>query len=242
MGRLGKQLQREFVKSPGKSAVLGLITLVAIWYWAPLIRDWLPGGTAEASGSPLIIPQTNGATAPRTGTEPTEGQPSKYSWRTLVQWLNKDPLTRPAVLSENDRDPFQRQTKSTAEELLNALLDEQDRQTDPSGASSAGTLGGAPIELATLRLVLGGTIVGKRGRSATINGNTYREGELIPLRLDGGTNKDGGRSEEVIAIVLKEVHPRFVVIEWQGQQRRLELERAGLAAGDRIARTSQASQ
>jgi hypothetical protein len=246
MRKLGKRLKREVFKSPAKTCVLGLVTLVAIWYWAPLVTSWLSGGSTEAAEDLVVDPAApeDLVVTPAASRPPAmppvsnegEKRPTSCNWQTLVAWRGQDSATEPATLPDGLRDPFQRKKTPNAEALISQALDDDEKELEASNSLPA-AIAGAPIDLAQLQLVLGGTIVGKRVRSATINGNIYREGGAIPVTVDGGGQNTGEESGETIGLTLREVHPRHVVIEWQGQQRRLEIERAKLASGDRIARS-----
>jgi len=253
MQGLGKRLQREVAKSPVKSSVLGLVILVAIWYWAPLIGSWLPGGATEASENLVVSPEAskdlvvNPAPSGSPATSPVSTKEGKrstsFKWQTVVGWLAQDFVATPAMLPDGQRDPFKREKSISAEALINQFLGGTEEELDDTESQRAAIVS-TYIDLSQLPLVLGGTIVGKRIRSATINGNAYREGGKIPVIVDNGGKitisesgqETGEKSEQRIELDLEEVHPRYVVIKWQEKQRRLEMERTRLAPGDRIVR------
>lgn len=257
MQGLGNRLKRDVAKSPAKIAVLGLVILVAIWYWAPLIGSWLPGGgTTEASDNlevkptaseDLVVkPVASGSPAISPVSNKGGKRPASIKWQTVVGWLAKDFAAIPARLRDGQRDPFKREKAVSTEELINQLLGDAEKEPEAEERQSPEIVG-PNVELSKLQLVLEGTIVGPRARSATINGNAYREGDKIPVIIDAeGTTTigDGGKgtsetSAQRTVLEVEQVHPRYVVIKWQEQQRRLEMERTRLASGDRIVRSDE---
>ena len=84
--------------------------------------------------------------------------------------------------------------------------------------------------------MLGGTIVGTRFRSATINGSSYQQGDVV--RIPVGTDSDAtdAATGKAIELELVEVHPSHVVLKRGGKEYPLQLELGGLAVGDRIVR------
>jgi len=249
MQGLGKKLKREVAKSPAKSSVLGLVMIVAIWYWAPLIGSWLPGGSTEASETlvvapsapqnPVVPPALSGSLATSAASQQGEKRSASFKWQTVVAWLAQDFAARPARLLDGQRDPFQREKADDPEALIQQILDDSEEELEASESQLA-AVDSEPVGLAELQLVLGGTIVGKRS-SAIINGNAYQEGDAIPITVDGG-QKTGEESGQTMILTLKEVQPRHVVIVWQGDQRCLEIERAKLASGDQIARSGETDE
>src|SRR5271163_3077521 len=65
MASFGNKLRREFLRNPKKGAALGGLCLVALWFWAPLVKDWI----APAAKQPLppakpAIATTGGGASP----------------------------------------------------------------------------------------------------------------------------------------------------------------------------------
>jgi len=208
--RLIKQLGKEARRSPKKAAALGVLTLVALWFWAPLVWGWLrpeqppevavaaqagmtaPVSASEQGASGVATPPAASADASPTKTPPGQPKPAdRPDWRQVVEWMEIDPFSQPAELPQDLRDPFARKTEP---EPLVAVETEGGPEPEEE----------APVVMdpASLGLVLSSTIVGPQRRAARINGKTYRAGEKLIV------NKDGRQYE----FVLAEIHPRYVVL------------------------------
>ncbi len=240
MGNLGKRLRRELKKSPGKAALLGLVCLIAVWYWAPLVKTWFTG-TPESPQNIIVVKpaQTGGnglsliATAEK---EVSKAVSAVSSWQTLAKWLDEDPRAMPATLPEDDRDPFGRAGTSTTEEIIE-LIQEEAEEEEPTKLV---VLPEPPVReefrFSDLGLTLGGTIVGTRHRSATINGETYQEGAVVKIEIEPSAQGNDEADGQAIELTLTQIHPYYVVLTRQGKEHRLQIERSRLALGDRIQR------
>jgi len=220
--RLIQQLGKEARRSPKKAAVLGLLTLVALWFWAPLIWSWV---APDQSGEETAVVQAGVTSAPSLApahtslpaassqpavsassaeTAPARARgkgasPSRPDWRQLVEWMGIATCTQPAELPEGLRDPF-----ALSVEPEPAVAVETESGPEPEEAQPA-------VDPASLGLVLSSTIVGPRLRAARIAGKTYHRGETLVVTKDGRQYQ----------FVLAEIHPRVVVLE--GEAGRFEL-------------------
>jgi hypothetical protein len=188
--RLLRRFRRELAANPKKAAVLGIVTLVAIYFWAPLIWKWLPGQSKPpAVAADGIAPQPSATLAVQTVGKPQSaaGTPQvRIDWQQLVQWRSKDPNTVPVVPSDGQRDPFgqhkpQQQPAAEAEQLKAAP------QVTPQ----------------ELGLTLTGTLIGPGCKVARINGRNFQEGQTIRA-VKGAQTFD---------FTLVEVHARRVVLQ-----------------------------
>jgi hypothetical protein len=209
--KLAKQLRREIQASPKKAAVLGLLAVVGIYFWAPLVVGWCggdktgnlvavpaAGAIASPTGTAVATSQPTASSNPvvvGSGTKPSE--PPQHAWRKVVEWMEEDPRTKPAPPRAIQRDPFQ----TPKAEVVEA----------PKEVPK-------PVELEivpqSLNIVLSGTIVGPSRRVARINGRTYEQGASIELAA-----KDG----KSFSFTLAEVDSRRVVLERKGKQFELKL-------------------
>ena len=65
LDKLLKQAKRDLVASPKKAAVLGLMLLVAAYFWGPLLWKWMaPSGTASAKGDQTALILTDDPVLP----------------------------------------------------------------------------------------------------------------------------------------------------------------------------------
>jgi hypothetical protein len=196
--RLTRQLRREVVKNPQKAAVLGLLAVVALWFWAPLVWGWIAGddpaaGTTAAQPAANAPPAQPAGTPAQSNTTAKEPKTPRHPWRQLVKWMDNDPRTSAADPMFERPDPF-----------LSA-------ETRPAGDEP----GQVQPELTpgSLGMVLSSTIIGPRRRVARINGKSYQQGETVKLAKD----------QQQIEFTLAEVYPRRIVLKRQGEQFELRI-------------------
>jgi hypothetical protein len=182
---------------PKKAAVLGMLVLVALYFWAPLLGGWLgkrepPDDLAATSGD-AGIGRASGSRRPAPGhaesTGATEPKAPGCPWTTLDEWIRGDPRTRPTVDLPESVDPF----RASAPEA--AVVTDADEE-EPEEIVEAAVAPGA------LDLALSSTVVGAHRRLALIGGRAYEQGQTVSVR-------QGDRS---IEFELVEVFPRRVVL------------------------------
>lgn len=194
-----EQLRREATRNPKKAAILGVMLLVAGYFWAPLVAGWFgssgpaPAAPPPGAKAPVAVAMT--APAAATATVASGGRPS---WQELVEWMKHDRRMRPAEPLGEGRDPF---CGIQAEPPAETKLAEQQ-----VAESKSPTLQESGVKLTT-------TLVGTRGAFARINGKTYPQGAVIEVAVEGA--KQSYR--------LLEVHDRHVVLERDGARFELAL-------------------
>jgi hypothetical protein len=198
-----RRLKREATRNPKKLGALGLLLVVAVWFWAPMVRGW------SHKDEPVPAPQTSSTAAtgvpgvgtpnPVGGNEPGNPPATTYSWDQVVDWMEKDPLTKAAETLPARRDPFRVPQDLVAVEAARA------RQREQREASA--------ITPAELGLKLTGTIIGPQRSVALINGRTYRQGTQIACE------KGGSR----YSLRLVEVRRKGVVLECRGTRLQLAI-------------------
>ena len=162
LNRLARQLRREAKANPKKAAVLGLLGLVAVYFWGPLVWGWCvasekPGGEPAAAGKETVAADTAPAAIAYAAMESSESsnQPKieacPYRWGQLDQWMQADPMTTPVDDVTGWPDPFGGAAPvAEAEEAAVAQADT------------------APVTTETLEVDVSGTLVGPRRRVALI--------------------------------------------------------------------------
>jgi hypothetical protein len=213
LGRLAKTIRREAKANPKKAAILGLLLVVAIYFWAPLVAGWCSKGSAESpvatlpGEKPPFEPPAGATSAGLiTMAVPIDAAPKptdaarQHSWQNLVQWMEQDPRMVAAGLPLANRDPF--------------LAPHAERPMPQPKESHAH----AEPELTpqNLNFVLSGTVVGAGRHVARINGKSYEQGKPIELSA-----KDG---KQHWTFTLAEVDARRVVLERQGKRYEVKLE------------------
>jgi len=178
LGKIGKKLKREAANSPGKAAVLGLVCLVAIYFWAPLLYRWtVKSGDATTASAPdvaampssAIAATTPGAIAPGApANSPNAAESSQPStdWQTTLQQIETDPDMKPAVY-ERELEPFAGPPAEGKSQVA-------DLDVSPAPVAEKVTPG-------SLGITLVGTLVGPERRAARIGGKTLLVGQTIEV-------------------------------------------------------------
>ena len=214
LDKLVKQIRRDASANPKKAAALGLMLLVALYFWAPLVGKWLgnsgkkPVRTENAS---LILTDD-----PAEPTSQTKGKSAaKFRWERVRQLIRSDPHMTTATFDTTWIDPFAA------------------REQPPPGAAASPAAGDAATASALgpheAGLTLTSIAIGSQRRMATISGDTYRENEMVVV--GGKDNAAAGMEFRVVRI-----GPQSVDLERGGRTFTLELSKPKLGRGDRIQR------
>jgi hypothetical protein len=215
LDKLARQIRRDIAASPKKAAVLGLMVLVALYFWAPMIWGWIKpsGDSAPAVAASDVILEDEPIDPQKAATK-KEGR--TFSWEKVRRKVAADPRMTPAMFEASWFDPFRRAEGAAAAVAA--------RQRPQSAAS-------APLDPSALGLKLTSVAISPRQRSAVISGQKYREGEIVPL------GKQDDASPAAIEFRLIKVGFHEVQLEYQGQTFTLELSRPRLAPGDALNRS-----
>ncbi len=201
---LSQRLIREIKASPAKAGGLGVLLLVAGYFWLPVIMG-LFVGVQPTPAAPLTSASPLPASSPLS--ELAESQPppagsTAFDWRKLAEMMEGDPMTKPVDNSESRRDPF------AGEEILAAEQEAEATPTLPPVLTK-------PVTPEEAGLVLKTTMLGSGRRIADIGGRSYTVGDPVPA-------PDAG-SDVVFQVV--EIHHRRVVLERGDQQFELRIRR-----------------
>ena len=216
--QMGKAARKELTRNPKKTILLGVMCLVALYFWAPLLfgrgedaPDEVAASEDESLPQPVTASPLAGTTAPAAPT---------FTWQQLTTWREQDKFAKPASLPPGLRDPF---LMAGSAPMGDGVAPGEGSQMQPFAAVATPE---------ALGLQLGGTVVGRRTRAATINGKTYSQGAAVAVRQsDGEEGSDGsGQSAAPVQFTLREVHPSYVVLERDGSVYSLTLKRP--EAGD----------
>lgn len=204
LSNLGKRLKREAAANPKKAAILGIVVLVALYFWAPLTWKWLrkafssdttdvatdsaPIG-AIAGTPPAASSATEATVKPAAAiASPGVNQPS---WEQIAAWMEKDPRTKVGPLLQNVRNPF----AASPDEM-------KDEQAEEAVVAKARA---AAITPDAAGLTLTGTVIGPNRRVVFINGKSYKEGETVVV--------DKPAFGGPIAFTVIDVQPYKVVLQ-----------------------------
>jgi hypothetical protein len=201
LGKLKRQLRRELTANPKRAALLGIMILVAVYFWLPLVSGWIAADKTPVAQTPVTSqnPTVNMAQPPTSaiGQQPAgqaegEWEPT-YVWHELVKRMENDPLTLPASVLPQQRDPFGKPPAKVAEDA-----EGEDEETEVADSNYTPE---------SLGMVLSTTIVGDKWQVAQIDGKTYKQGQDINVAKDG----------REINFKVAEILPRSVMLLRKGQ-------------------------
>lgn len=152
------RIKKEVQKSPQKAAVLAGLFLVALWFWAPLVKKWLPAMKSKSTPSDVAIHSHLDA-APQASPQ-TPG--AEIDWRTWAKRMDENPRMRSADIPADSLDPFRKREVAAV-----------DNSTDQTAA---------PVAAANPQpddLFVRSVIVGRRRAIARINQANYEVGDVV---------------------------------------------------------------
>jgi hypothetical protein len=218
--KLTKQLRRDMAANPKKAAALGLMVLVALYFWGPLVwKAFSDSGSKrnnKANMTALILTDDPDESAHQSK-GPSGG---KFRWEKIRQLIRQDERMASATFDVSWIDPF---GKPAAKVEPEAVVETPLVETEASAVAAAL----AKIEPSDLGITLGGVMVGPRSRLATINGETCREGDVIAVA--DKVEKSASHEFRVLKITRQGVQ-----LESSGRIFTLELRQPKLGQGDEI--------
>jgi hypothetical protein len=217
--KLIKQLRRDMTANPKKAAALGVMILVALYFWGPLAWNWIAPSASKRSSkmntSALIL--TDDPAEPTQQHKARGG--AKFRWEKVRELVKHDSRMVSATFDPTWIDPFAKSAAAISSEAAAAA------QSDAVTSAAAA----APVEFSDLGIVLGGVFVGARSRVATINGEAHREGETIVVA-------DKSDKTVIQRVRVAQIRRQAVVLEVGGRTFTVELTAPKLAHGDEIER------
>ncbi len=170
--RITQQLVKECRRNPKKAAMLGVLSLVAMWFWAPLVMglfgaDQSTSAKPSAATAPAAAQPVASATQPALANKPAASAvASKFDWKEIAESIQGDPLMRPLALAPT-RNPF-----VSDEAVANDAPPEAEPVAEAPKAKE-------PPDPQTAGLKLTGTSVGGSRPMALINGRPYGLGRVV---------------------------------------------------------------
>ena len=176
------KLKKELLRSPKKSAALALISVVAIWFWVPLVWGWIAPSSNGATATESV--SAADSTTPTSIVQPAAAQPvataqqasSELNWKNLADLFQNHRLMQTAQLRREAAAPFGKAKPEANDEVAN-------EENAVEGAAEEGNSQVTAVipEPAELGLLLSSTIVGGDIRLAMINGETCTVGEILVI-------------------------------------------------------------
>jgi len=202
--RLQKQLAREIKAKPKHAVALALALLAAGYFWAPLL---VGTGSTKKSSKPMEQSaqaqqsQTNSpkkSAAKDATTEVAKAPDIHINWRNLDSLFRSESLLNAFSQLAPSKDPFRSESFEKHEKV--------ELQTPAEPVTKEQT----PAELG---MTLTSTVIGGRRPTALIDGRSYTTGQYIE-KTDGAIK---------LTFLLKEIHPRRVVLERNKRQFEIDL-------------------
>jgi len=217
---LGARLKAELARNKAKSSVLGVMCLVAAYFWVPLLGNWFGGDTSDELDVAAESAQPSDVQFDNEPAKAKTDQGKSLDWRTAVARLREKPLLGSIETFSLTRNPF---ADLSVPDVVEAL--EHEEETEQEETEQPVELPPEPRTFEELRLVLNGIMVGNHSRMATVNGKTYREGQEISVVTanDAGHGSAGSLLAEEKA-VIKSIHSEYVVVSYDGRLYKLGLE------------------
>lgn len=223
LDKLVSQARRDLLAHPKKAALLGLMVLVALYFWSPLVGKWLfPGGgkKADTAHNVALILEDD----PIEPTAQTKaGKAKAFRWEKVRQLIQNDRLMAPAVLEASWPDPFRTMATQQPQEIA------PEAGSSPEATAVQTALATTNTTSIAAGLKLTGVAIGPSRRIATINGDTYREGATIKI---GGQDP----KNPLLEFRVLRIEKLGVELEGAGRTFWIEFEEAKLAQGDEIER------
>ncbi len=209
MQKLIKQVKKEVKANPGRSAVLAIVTLVAIYFWAPLVMKWSGLGKSAKPSSVATAPTaTDGAASPT----PTAAAPTianSFRWESFLQRVAGDNRMTSSTLPQLQHNPF------------DAMAQPETEVESEAAAELPATIPvAAKVPFEELGLQLQSTLVSSKGGVAMIDGKlvSFDSAQAAPQWI---TIPHAGRD---IDLRLIDVRHREVELEYDGESHVLVIE------------------
>lgn len=205
-----RRLRKEAKTNPKKAAVLGLLVLVALYFWSPLMWGMVAGKGPKApktDAADLTGFDPLGLSATLPSAEQLKREPApQHTWEELSEWMDRDPTMAAATGLDRRPDPF---FPPREEQEVN----EPEEEAGPRPVVEKVTPQSLGIELSA-------TIIGPRRRVAVIGGRAYVAGGEEPIVAE----KEGRKYR----FRLAEVRSQSAVLEREGERFELTIpEREG---------------
>ncbi|WP_425613867.1 hypothetical protein NA78x_003711 [Anatilimnocola sp. NA78] len=221
LDKLLKRLKRDLAASPQKAGALGLMILVALYFWAPLVMKATKGkakpGAVAVSQVILADDPVLAKAAPHAATDSTR-------WDRVRLALANDQLLTPAAHHVSWTNPFSRlreQAKpdesETAAESAAMAATQQPKTITPEPALNKEQLAGVMVS---------SILIGKREAAAVISGTVYRVGDKLIL---GAEN-----AKSAIELLIVSIDELGVDLKHQDKSYRIERSRPKLSPGDHV--------
>lgn len=214
LDKLTKQIRRDLTANPKKAGALGLMILVALYFWAPMVWGWaVSAKSAKRNFAGDLILEDD----PVDPVQTAEKAKFVFKWDKVRHQILGNELMVSAVRDPAWPDPF----KGSAPPPPRLATNEQPQTANPPSVEQNFT----PVDPG---LTLTSVVISPRRRAATISGEVYLENEFIKSPPD----QPAGNMELKVTKITRD----GVELESDGKTFVLKLQRPKLAHGDEITR------
>ena len=190
--------------------MLGVLLIVAIWFWAPLVSKWMGKGTDDVPPAPTTSEEANSTTSNNSVAATTSSEtttPTKTAapkWQQILKWMRNDPHMQPKSSESAAHDPF----FPSASRMVA-------HEEKPVGPPPTPEL--TPQQAG---IVVQSTAIGPRTKTALINGRPYHEQQNVTA--PNGHDR----------FLLVEIRPNGIVLDRDGNRFELKIRMIEAAAFD----------
>lgn len=219
LDKLTKQLRRDVTANPKKAALLGLMVLVALYFWGPLVWKFVAAKQSKqrsaADMASLILTDD-----PIEAVQPGKSRGvTKFRWDKVRQLIRQDSRMFSAKFDSAWIDPFGKADTDKREAMVENPPDDS--------AVAAAAAAAQSIDPKDLGIVLGAIMIGPRTRVATINGESCREGDIVMITAKGDASS-------TFEFRVHRIAKQSVQLEANGRIFALELTPPKLGNGDQF--------
>jgi hypothetical protein len=219
LDKLGKTLKRELAANPAKAGALGLLLLVGVYFWGPLIWKWVgkkgPTAAAASEAAPIAVAPPN---YEQQGKGSTSTVPPSATWQELRRWRENDRLVQPAEFRSEWKDIFQVSVPAKVIPAEGPEAPKVEVKTVVISPQKAG-------------LVLEGVAISSHSKRAIISGKVYSETDFVSASAAKDGDKTAGKGSTLSFKVVR-ITRRTVELERNGESFRLQLAAPDLAKQD----------
>ncbi|QDU28781.1 hypothetical protein ETAA8_38860 [Anatilimnocola aggregata] len=217
LDKLLKRLKRDLAASPQKAGALGLMMLVALYFWAPLVLKW---GKGKAKSNSIAVSQVILTDDPVLAKAVPHPATDSGRWEHVRQAIATDQMMVPATHHVSWSNPFSRlrEPPKTENEVgsTEPVLPHTPQVATPEPTVDKEHLAGVMIS---------SILLGKR-HAVVIRGTVYRINDQLSL---GG--EDGKPALELRIVGIDE---SGIDLTHQGKTYRIERLRPKLSPGDHV--------
>jgi hypothetical protein len=218
LDKLLKRLKRDLAASPQKAAALGLMVLVAAYFWAPLVMKWVgkPGKTTQAVVTPVNLPDS-----PVVVQSPSHPATDSARWNHVRLAMAQDQLMRPTPRQTSWTNPFNR--------LKSKRMDEAElAQAEPTTvAPSAIQIAQPAIQKEHLAgITISSILITSRDAAVVVRGSVYRVNDMLPVH-------DTAEGQPLELRIVR-IDAQGMDLEHETQTYRVDRVRPKLSPGDHV--------